>query len=175
MYAFSPASMYILRAYILTAQHQLGQQVSPGDFKPEYNAQSFAPGTASPENTYLPNPPAEVGEGGSQALNPDVERSHGKERVKTTAGSTLGGATSKEVNHGLGHPGVGQTNSEIRHEGQHHRKHQRGGLEGVGSYRQDKFERRLGDQRGLEKEGITPGQHGDKGSLGAEEIQPESA
>lgn len=112
---------------------------------------------------------------GDQALNPDVERSHGKESTKTTASSTIRGATSQDVHRGLGHPGVGQTQTEIRHDGQHGRKHQATGLEGVGTYRQDKFERNLPDQRGIDREAVYGGQHGDKGSLGAEDITPESA
>lgn len=96
-----------------------------------------------------------------------VERSHGKEAVKTTAESTLRGATSKDVHRGLGHPGSGQTKTEIKHEG--------AGLEGVGSYREDKFERTLADQRGIEREEARPNDHGDKGVSAAEDIPPQSA
>ena len=112
---------------------------------------------------------------GSQANNPDVERSHGKESTKTTAGDTITGATSEDVNRGFGHPGVGETKTEIRKEGEHGRKRPSNGLEALGTYRQDKVERKLADQRGIDREGAIGGQHGDKGVLGAENIVPESA
>ncbi|KAF4166623.1 hypothetical protein CNMCM6936_006330 [Aspergillus lentulus] len=152
--------------------HQLGTKVSPANFKPEFRAETHPPGTAPASNSYTPDT---TGESGGQALNPLVERSHGKEAVKTTAESTLRGATSKDVHKGLGHPGSGQTKTEMKHDGQHHRKHEGAGLEGVGSYRQDKFERTLADQRGLEREEARPNEHGDKGVSAAEDIPPQSA
>lgn len=112
---------------------------------------------------------------GSQAMNPDMDRSHGKESVKTTAESSIRGAMSKDVHHGLGHPGVGQTHNEIIHNGEHGCKHHGSGLEGVGTYRQDRMERRLPDQRGIDREGVRGGEYGDKGNLGAEEIPPQPA
>ena len=68
-----------------------------------------------------------------QADNASVERDHGKESTKTTASSTLTGATSGDVHTGLGHPGQGQTSNELRHDGQHTNKKQGGGLAGVGA------------------------------------------
>lgn len=108
-------------------------------------------------------------------MNDLTDRSHGKEQVRTTAESTLQGATSQDVHKGLGHPGSGQTSTEIRHDGEHHRKRQGHGLEGVGAYREDKFERYLPDQRGLEKEQNVSGQRGNKGELAAEDLPPSSA
>lgn len=145
---------------------------APKDYVPEFHAQTVPPGTAPAESTYSANMENKFG---SQAMNPDVDRSHGKESTKTTASSTIRGATSKDVHHGLGHPGVGQTNSEVRHEGEHHRKHQSYGLEGVGTNRQERFERNLADQRGIDREGVYGGHHGDKGVLGAEDIAPQPA
>lgn len=43
------------------------------------------------------------------------------------------GATSADVNKGLGKPMTGQTSTEQRHGGEHHRKRQGAGLEGVGA------------------------------------------
>lgn len=85
------------------------------------------------------------------------------------------GSTSRDVHTGLGHPGSGQTSSELRHDGQSHRKHGGGGLEGVGASREPGFERYIPDQRGLERDQARGGQRGDKGALGAENVQPESA
>jgi hypothetical protein len=160
------------RAMLTHEQHQLGAKVSPADWKPQFSAETYPPGTAPASNSYTPNP---ISETGSQANNDLVERSHGKEAVMTTAESTLRGATSKDVHKGLGKPGSGQTKNEIKHEGQHHRKHEGAGLEGVGSYRQDKFERTQADQRALDREGVRGGEHGDKGVSAAEDIPPQSA
>lgn len=41
---------------------------------------------------------------------------------RTKASDTLTGATSSDVHAGLGHPGQGQTSSELHHDGEHHRK-----------------------------------------------------
>ncbi|KAI0777263.1 hypothetical protein BD413DRAFT_638962 [Trametes elegans] len=51
----------------------------------------------------------------------------------TAVGDTLGGATSKDVNDGLGHPGQGQTSAELHHDGSAHRKRQLRGTEQFGS------------------------------------------
>ena len=153
-------------------QHQLGSRNAPSDYAPDFSAKTYPPGTAPEESTYSADM---INKFGDQANNPDVERSHGKESTKTSAGDTIRGATSQDVHHGLGHPGVGQTQTEIRHDGEHGRKRQTNGLEGVGTYRQDKFERTLADQRGIDREGVKGGEHGDKGVLGAEDIAPESA
>lgn len=105
-----------------------------------------------------------------------MSRGHGKENTRTYPEDTLTGATTQDVHRGLGHPGSGQTRTEIRHEGAHHRTKQSSGLEGVGTSREEKYERTLPDQRGIEREGaVTSGHHGDKGALGAENIQPTQA
>jgi hypothetical protein len=152
--------------------HKPGVKASPGDYAPEFHTETYPPGTAPASSSFTPNT---VNESGSQANNPNVERGHGKESVKTSAGDTLMGSTSQDVHTGLGHPGSGQTSSELRHDGQSHRKHGGGGLEGVGASRLPAYERDLPDQRGLEREQARGGQHGNKGTLGAEDIQPESA
>lgn len=153
-------------------QHQPGRKVAPQDHAPEFHAETHPPGTAPASSSFTPNT---VGEPGSQANNPNVERSHGKESVKTNAGDTMQGATSQDVHHGLGHPGSGQTSTELRHDGHHGRKHEGAGLEGVGSSRQDRFERTIPDQRGLEREHAQGGHHGNKGVSAAEDIPPQPA
>lgn len=55
------------------------------------------------------------------------------ESEQTSASDTLGGATSGDVHTGLGHPGQGQTSQELHHDGQHGRKNQGQGLQGVGA------------------------------------------
>lgn len=111
-------------------QHQIGVKASPADNAPEFHAQTLPPGTAPKESTFQPNPVNEIP---GQANNPDVLRSHGKEGVRTDPLSTLPGATSADVHTGLGHPGQGQTSTEIRHEGAHGRKRQPAGPEGAGA------------------------------------------
>ncbi|KAE8151721.1 hypothetical protein BDV25DRAFT_128527 [Aspergillus avenaceus] len=130
--------------------HQPGRKVAPQDYAPEFHAETYPPGTAPASNSYTPNTQSEVG---GQALNPNVERTHGKESTKTSAGDTLMGATSQDVHTGLGHPGAGQTSAELHHDGQSHRKNPGSGLEGC----------------------YLPGQCRNKGQFAAEARQPESA
>ncbi|KAL3452258.1 hypothetical protein BJX65DRAFT_175655 [Aspergillus insuetus] len=108
-------------------KHAPGVKASPYDNKPEFSMETHPPGTAPAGSSFKPNP---IDHSGEQGLNPNVERSHGKEPVKTTAEQTLMGATSKDVHKGLGHPGSGQTSTEMRHDGQHTRKNPGHGLEG---------------------------------------------
>lgn len=118
-----------------------------------------------------------------QADNEDVLRSHGKESTYTSATDTLGGATSADVHTGYGHPGQGQTSSELRHDGEHHRKRQGGGLEGIGvSSGHGMVDERVREgQRGLEHDypggtkGTIESERGNKTFEGAEDQQPESA
>lgn len=170
--SFPPPRMLSRKSNTHNLQHQLATKNAPADFAPDFHAKTYPPGTAPEDSSYTARMEDKTG---GQANNPDVERSHGKESTKTTAESTLRGATSKDVHRGLGHPGVGQTNNEIRHNGEHGRKHQANGLEGVGTYRQDRVERNLADQRGIDREGVHGGEHGDKGILAAENIAPEPA
>ncbi|PLN86680.1 hypothetical protein BDW42DRAFT_158288 [Aspergillus taichungensis] len=152
--------------------HQPGRKVGGNDDVPVSHAQTFPPGTAPASSSYSPNPYDTVP---GQAMNPSVERAHGKESTGTSAGDTLMGATSKDVNRGLGQPASGQTSAELHHDGQHGRKHHGSGLEGVGANKPDRFERTMPSQRGYERDEAQGGQHGDKGFLGAEDKFPESA
>lgn len=160
--------------YTNTTQHKPGVKVNEADQRPEYHAESFPPGTAPASNSYTPNATNEIG---SQANNPDVLRSHGKESTYTSPADTLTGATSKDVYTGLGKPLQGQTNVEIAHDGAHGRKKQPSGLEGVGASREDRgIERQFADQRGLDREEAAhAGTRGDKADRAAENMQPEGA
>jgi len=146
-----------------THGHKPGTKASPADFAPEFSAQTLPAGTAPKSSTFQPNP---VGEVPGQADNPAVDRSHGKEGVRTDALSTLGGATSADVHKGLGHPGQGQTSTEIRHEGHHTSKKHTAGFEGAGAPggsglhggeegKSAEF-KRLGDERGEDTRGPGP-------------------
>lgn len=52
---------------------------------------------------------------------------------RTSAADTLTGATSQDVHNHLGHPGTGQTSSELHHDGQHGRKRAARGADQFGS------------------------------------------
>ena len=119
-----------------------------------------------------------------QADNSSVERDHGKESTKTTASSTLGGATSGDVHTGLGHPGQGQTSTELRHDGKHTSTKTGGGLAGVGasvgSSNQMVDTDTQPKERAVDKEeGALAGTSGDKGEdypqPPAQNREPESA
>ncbi|KAF9887373.1 hypothetical protein FE257_010228 [Aspergillus nanangensis] len=156
----------------MSGGHQPGRRVAPADFVPQSHVEKYPPGTAPASNSFAPNP---YNESGSQANNPNVERGHGKESTKTSAADTLTGATSKDVHTGLGHPGSGQTSTELRHDGQHGRKNPGVGLEGVGASKENKFERHIPEQRGIERDQAQGGQRGNKGALAAQEREPEIA
>lgn len=99
-------------------QHAPGVKVG-NDAVPEFNAETYPPGTAPRENTFEPNPVNEVP---GQAQNPSAQ-------ATTAASDTIPGATSADVHQGLGHPGSGQTSQELH--GTH--KKDRSGLTGVGA------------------------------------------
>ena len=143
------------------------------DAAPEFTAKTLPPGSAPESNTFKPNNISEVP---GQADNPDVERSHGKESTKTSASDTLGGSTSADVHTGLGHPGQGQTSSELRDAD----KKETGGqtfASGAPSGNMMVDERTQPSQRGLEKEGgDLAGKKGDRGGdYGAGVMPNESA
>jgi hypothetical protein len=153
--------------------HKPGVKVNEADQRPEYHMESFPPGTAPAGSSYTAN----ANEIGSQANNPNVLRSHGKESTYTSPADTLTGATSKDVHIGLGKPLQGQTNVEIAHDGAHGRKKQPSGVEGVGATPKNHgIERQFADQRGLEREeAANAGTRGDKADRAAENMQPEGA
>lgn len=98
------------------SQHQMGVQASPNDRIPEFHAQTLPAGTAPKDRTFQPNPDLN-----NQGMYQD-------------ASTTLGGATSKDVHTGLGHPGQGMTSTEERHDGMHGRKKQGLGTAGLAEH-----------------------------------------
>ncbi|KAL9125057.1 MAG: hypothetical protein Q9217_005684 [Psora testacea] len=163
---------------LTTHGHQPGRKVG-NDAAPEFSAKTLPPGSAPAHSTFNPNTTSEVP---GQALNPDNDRRHGKESTKTAASDTLGGATSRDVHTGMGHPGQGMTSNELRHDGKHTSKKEGSGLAGVGasgasSTNKMVDERTQPKERAYEKEeGINAGTRGgaDK-QPAAEEREPESA
>ncbi|KAH9872396.1 hypothetical protein IAQ61_005231 [Plenodomus lingam] len=133
--------------------HQPGRLVG-NDAHPTFNAQTLPPGTAPPSSTHAPNPP----------LN--------NQKMYQDASSTLTGATSSDVHKGLGHPGQGQTSSELHEAGSKghglaglaHGVENTGAGEGVGSIKDlpaHAAQRNLGD--------VPTGQRGNTGGPPAEE------
>jgi len=94
----------------------MGVQASPNDRVPEYHAETLPAGTAPKSRTFQPNPSPE--DSGIPVPNPD---------------RSFPGATSADVHTGLGHPGQGETSTELRHDGSHGRKKQGSGLAGLAS------------------------------------------
>merc|ERR1712036_191875 len=102
---------------MMTGGHQPGKLVSEADRAPEFTAQTLPAGSAPADRTFKPNPVDDVPLTNS---NP-------------AASDTVTGSTSADVHTGLGHPGQGQTSTELRHDGGHTSKKQSAGLEGVGA------------------------------------------
>ncbi|KAJ5100077.1 hypothetical protein N7532_007078 [Penicillium argentinense] len=155
-----------------TKGHKPGVKANEADQRPEFHLEAHPPGTAPASNSYTPQAD-EV----SQANNPSVLRGHGKESTYTSPADTLIGATSADVNTGFGKPLQGQSGVELAHDGQHGRKKQSAGLEGVGASREDKgVERTFPSQRGLEKEGgAHAGTRGNKANRSVQDVQGETA
>ncbi|KAI8631607.1 hypothetical protein F5Y19DRAFT_399799 [Xylariaceae sp. FL1651] len=105
-------------APLTTKGHKPGVLVG-NDKVPEFHAETYPPGTAPQENTFQPRPESEFP---AQAYG-----------TQPDASETLGGATSQDLNQGLGKPIQGQLHREA--EGAHagvHRKKERTGLVGTG-------------------------------------------
>lgn len=149
------------------------------DAAPAFSAQTLPPGTAPADRTFAPNTQTEVPSQASYPADADEDAPF------TSASDTLGGATSADVHTGLGKPLQGQSSTEVRHEGQHHRKNPGGygaGLVGAGasgapSGNQPADERVQPSQRGLEREeAATAGTRGrEKIEIGADELPNERA
>lgn len=107
---------------LTTKGHQVGQKTSPADFAPEFSAKTLPPGTAPKSKTFTPNP---TGETPGQANNEDA--------VGRSDPLDFPGSTSGDVHTGLGHPGSGQTSTELRNEGKHTSKKERTGTAGAGA------------------------------------------
>ncbi|CAG8888820.1 unnamed protein product [Penicillium egyptiacum] len=132
---------------IMHSGHKLGLKVNEADERDEYHMKAFPSGTAPASNSYTPDPVPEVS---GLVNNPNEDAEEG---TFTSAGDSLMGSTSGDVNRGLGRPMQGQTNIEVNHDGQHGRKKDETRLEGVGAEVQDRrIKRRFADQRGLDRE-----------------------
>ncbi|KAJ5523688.1 hypothetical protein N7513_008798 [Penicillium frequentans] len=147
--------------------HKPGVKVNEADHRPEHHLQTFPPGTAPASNSYTSN----VNDVGSQTNNPNMPSNQ-----RTSAADTLMGATSQDVHTGLGKPLQGQTGVELAHDGEHGRKKQSAGLEGVGATPQNRgIERQFPNQRGIEREEAQNGTRGNKADRAAEDMLPEGA
>jgi hypothetical protein len=134
--------------------------VSEADRAPEFSAQVLPAGSAPASKTFTPNPD----------LN--------NQKTFTSASSTLVGADSGTVHTGLGHPGQGQSSSEL-HDGSKKQGGAGAGLAGLAeNYDQSEIkdlkddpkhahQRNLGD--------VPAGQRGNTGGPPAEEREPEQA
>ena len=112
----------------LPLQHKPGVQASPADHAEVFSAKTLPAGSAPADRTFAPNTQTEIP---GQADNDATFRSHGKESTYTSANDTLGGTTSGAVHTGLGHPGQGQTSTELRHDGTHTATREGNGLQGL--------------------------------------------
>jgi hypothetical protein len=150
-------------------------KATKADFAPEFSAQTLPAGTAPSESTFTPNTTSEIP---GQTDNDDVDP-----EGTTSALDSLGGATSGDVNTGLGYPGSGQTSAELHHNGTSHRKREGNGLAGLdGGKQAGGLNGATGDydasQRALDREEATDvrGARGDKGgNYGAGEVEPVGA
>lgn len=95
-------------------KHKLGVKASPYDYIPESHMKILPPGTAPPESTFLPRNDYNVLAGESRQLADPLDFS--------------GAPTSKDLDHGLGHPVHGMSSKEHHHDGQPGRKKQTLGL-----------------------------------------------
>ncbi|THX77651.1 hypothetical protein D6D05_05697 [Aureobasidium pullulans] len=143
---------------LMSSGHQPGKMVG-NDAAPEFHAETLPAGTAPPEHTFQPDYHAEnVAQGGK-------------------ASDTIGGATSAQVHQGLGQPIQGQTSSELRHDGQSHRKNPGTGLDGLKSGAQGKtVDSRLPEHAGQRNLESDEAQGGTRSNIpSAEERIPDSA
>ncbi|TKA71872.1 hypothetical protein B0A49_00840 [Cryomyces minteri] len=151
-------------------KHHPGVLASANDRAPEFSAETLPAGTAPADRTFKPNPTSDV-----PTTNTDYSDDADAEAERTSASDTLGGATSADVHTGYGHPGQGQTSSEL-----HGRKRDGAGLEGVGASGVpsaklvDAHDPEHVDQRAADRDDAVVG----RGSVGGDSAQdrvPESA
>lgn len=141
--------------------HKPGVLASDADRASEFHLQTLPAGSAPASSTYAPNTTSSIPPG------------------STAAADTLPGATSASVHTGLGHPGSGQTSSELHHDGSHGRARQGAGLEGVGATTDQSTvnpkDPGFASQRALGKDVAETGARGTVGGPPAEERLPEGA
>ncbi|KAJ5382462.1 hypothetical protein N7517_000373 [Penicillium concentricum] len=102
-----------------------GHPVNEFDQRSENRAQAFPPGSAPASDSYSGEP--------SENYNLNMNEEEEEGTTYTSAADMFTGATSGDVNRGLGRPMHGQTSTEVRHNGAHGRKKQPSGLEGIGN------------------------------------------
>merc|ERR1711964_218953 len=108
---------------LTTKGHAPGVKVG-NDAAPSFSAETLPAGTAPSDRTFKPNTQNEIP---GQAMNPDISK-----ETWTSADSTLGGATSKDVDTGLGKPVGPQGSKELHHGGSEPGKRERTGIAGRG-------------------------------------------
>ncbi len=133
--------------------------MSEADRAPEFHAETLPAGSAPKSKTFTPNPD----------LN--------NQKTFTSASSTLVGADSGSVHTGLGHPGQGQSSSELRDNSTHS-----GGSGGLAGLKENHGQGNVADlkddpthakQRNLNEDAA--GTRGNTGGLAAQEKEPEQA
>ncbi|KXL42317.1 hypothetical protein M433DRAFT_27087 [Acidomyces richmondensis BFW] len=156
---------------LMTHGHKPGIKVG-NDAKPEFNAQILPPGSAPSDRTFQPNVKSETPPGFPTSEKIDSV-------VAQPPPNDFPGATSSDVHTGLGHPGHGQTSTELRHDGQHTRKKVgSGGTDGLQHGAQGKTvdpqDPKFASQRALDKDDAQIGR-GNLGGPAAEEKIPENS
>ncbi|PVH87020.1 hypothetical protein DL98DRAFT_481045, partial [Cadophora sp. DSE1049] len=106
---------------LTTKGHAPGVKVGNDAF-PTFSAETLPAGTAPKDRTFQPNTQNAIP---GQAMNPDVSK-----ETWTSAESTIVGATSKDVDTGLGKPVGPQGSKELHHDGAEPGKRQRTGIAG---------------------------------------------
>merc|ERR1712225_54964 len=107
---------------LTTKGHAPGVKVG-NDAAPSFSAETLPAGSAPSDRTFKPNTQNEIP---GQAMNPNISK-----ETWTSADSTLGGATSKDVHQGLGQP-MPQGRKELHHGGSEPGKRERTGVAGRG-------------------------------------------
>ncbi|KAJ8111183.1 hypothetical protein OPT61_g6162 [Boeremia exigua] len=144
---------------LMTGGHQPGKLVSEADRAPEFHAETLPAGSAPKKDTF--------------SSNPDLNN----QKTFTSASSTLVGADSGSVHTGLGHPGQGQSSSELHDNSTHS-----GGSGGLVGLKENHGQGNVADlkddpthakQRNLKEDAA--GTRGNTGGLAAQEREPEQA
>ena len=140
---------------------------------PEFEAQTLPAGSAPADKSFKPNNISEIPPVANISNHADPESE------QASATDTITGASSADVHTGLGHPGAGQTSSELRHDGENTRKSPGKGLQGVGAATQefktvDACDPDMKHHRGFDNDEAEVGR-GTVGGPAAQETIPESA
>lgn len=115
---------------LMTTGHAPGVHASPNDDVPEFSAQQVPIGTAPKDRLFEPNAAQSEAPNVAAEGNANPDEAGARDNI---AQAGIAGATSADVHKGWGHPGQGQTSTELRHDGQHSGKKQGTGLAGVGA------------------------------------------